>query len=435
MATVRFIIQADERKVSEGRYPVYLRVSDHGKREYFSTGFYANQEEFDDSKESKGRYRQGKGVKKFDVPRKEVGGLKRYSNQEANNILAAMESKVSGIIKQLEDERKDWTLKDIRERYILKRSATSLYSFANAVVIDARKKAGKFRSAWITEGALRSFKAFDQKFEDKSFSEVDADYLARYKDYCKDKGNKENTISIHLREIRRIFNIAIKKGVCTSETYPFGKAGVEIPSNSTLKRFLPQDAVHKIYETEFEDPKIEEAKHLFLFQYLTRGMNWKDCANLRRDSIIEVTQSNGNTVKILTYKRSKTGKPFKIQITPKIQEQLDWFKQHTELFSNYLLPIFKSEPSASNRDEYLDKKRKMFNRRMKAIAKELEFPESQKKISAYWARHTFAMAMFNLGRSTEAISQALGHADTRTTEIYLEGFDTAKMAELTDVGL
>lgn len=433
MATVRFILQADKRKAHDGQYPVYLRVSDRGRREYFSTGFLANEDQFEGKKI--GRYKQGSGVPKFTVLRKEVDGLRKYDNKEANNILATMEKEVSDIIGQLEKERKDWTVNDVRERYTLKRSAKSLYSFAVSEVIGALKRDGKFRNAEITNDALRSLKEFDALFDGRPFSEIDASYLERYKSHCLNKGNKANTVSVRLREIRRVFNIAIKKGVCSPGSYPFGKSRVAIPSNKTAKRFLPLDAIHKIASTDFDDPKTEIAKHLFLFQYLTRGMNWKDAANLRRGSIREVTLSNGTTAQVLTYKRSKTGKSFEIQITAKIQAELEWFRHHTELFGDYLLPIFKCEPVASNRDEYLNKRRKMFNRRMKAIAQELELPESQTKVSAYWARHSFAMAMFNKGRSIEAIGQALGHADTKTTEIYLAGFSTAEMAELTDVDL
>ena len=438
MATVRFILQADNRKAHEGRYPVYLRVSDRGKREYFSTGFFANHNEFeekDDDGKAIGRYRQGSGVKKFTVIRREVDGLKEYDNKSANSILSIMEAEVSEIIKQLESERKDWTVNDVRNRYTIKRSSKTLFSFAEAEIIERQKKEGKFQNAEITRNALRSFKNYDPKFEGKAFSEIDKDYLDGFIKHCLSKGNKENTIGIHLREIRKIWNLAIEKGICAPGNYPFGKGGVKIPKNETRKRFIPLDGIRLIASTNFADPKIETAKHLFMFSFFCRGMNWKDMANLKRSSISERTLKDGKTVDVLSYKRAKTHKDFEIQITDKIQKELKWFKENTELFSNYLLPIFKCEPVDSNRDEYLNKARKEFNKRMKTIARELNLPISQADISAYWARHSFAMGLLKTGRSKEVIGQALGHSNLSTTEIYLAGFSTEEMAELTDIQL
>lgn len=433
MATVRFIIQFDERKAENGRYPVYLRISDRGKREYFTTGFFANRQEFDDGK-GEGRFHQGSGVRKFMVTRVEADGSHEYSNKEANDILATMEKEISDIIKQLQEEHKDWTVNDVRDRYTVKRSSSTFYTFAESIMEQARKN-GKYQNAEITKNALRSLRDYDSKLESRTFGEIDKDYLTEYINHCIAKGNKENTISIHLREVRKIWNTAIEKGVCAPGSYPFGKGGVKIPKNETAKRFIPLDGMKKMAETEFSDYRKEVARHLFMFSFLTRGMNWKDMANLRENSISEKTLRDGKIVEVITYQRAKTHKMFEIQVTDKIRRELEWFKLNTNLFADYLLPIFKCEPVKSNRDEYLNCQRKKFNHTLKEIAQDLELPISQSDISAYWSRHSFAMGLLNSGRSKEVIGQALGHSSLATTEIYLAGFSTEEMAKLTDIDL
>jgi integrase len=87
-------------------------------------------------------------------------------------------------------------------------------------------------------------------------------------------------------------------------------------------------------------------------------------------------------------------------------------------------------------DEYLKQKRKRFNRSLRKLAEKLELPESQKDISIYTARHSFAMWMLNKNKQpVEMISQALGHQSVETTKHYLAKFSTTKMAEATDINL
>ncbi|MCC5613300.1 tyrosine-type recombinase/integrase, partial [Nostoc sp. CHAB 5834] len=45
-------------------------------------------------------------------------------------------------------------------------------------------------------------------------------------------------------------------------------------------------------------------------------------------------------------------------------------------------------------------------------------------ITSYVARHSFAMALKRSGIATAVISEAMGHNDERTTQIYLSEFDT-----------
>ena len=95
MATIRSILKSS--KDADGRYPILLCISDRGKRAYFSTGFSATEKEFEVTKDG-GRYIQGKGIKKFYVDRKEEdGSIKSYSNMEANDKLATLETRAKEI--------------------------------------------------------------------------------------------------------------------------------------------------------------------------------------------------------------------------------------------------------------------------------------------------------------------------------------------------
>jgi site-specific recombinase XerD len=53
-----------------------------------------------------------------------------------------------------------------------------------------------------------------------------------------------------------------------------------------------------------------------------------------------------------------------------------------------------------------------------------------KKATTYVARHTFSTVLKRSGASTEAIQEALGHTNIKTTETYLDSFDRDTIREL-----
>jgi integrase len=157
--------------------------------------------------------------------------------------------------------------------------------------------------------------------------------------------------------------------------------------------------------------------------------------NLYQATVTDNTTKKSRQVTMLQYKRSKTKGEFDIQITPPIQKELDWFKANTVLFEDYLLPIISVKTTPEKLNDYLHQIRKRFNRSLKALAEEVGLPESQRKLSIYSARHSFAMTMKDKGKSVDIISQALGHQSVETTKHYLAKFSTTRMAEETEIDL
>ena len=134
---------------------------------------------------------------------------------------------------------------------------------------------------------------------------------------------------------------------------------------------------------------------------------------------------------MMSYKRSKTKGEFEIQVTEPIQKELDWFKENTHLYKDYVLPIIRVDVPPEKLDAYLHQIRKRFNRSLKDLAKKVGLPESQRSISIYTARHSFAMALKAQDKPVEVISEALGHQSVKTTKHYLAKFSTTRMAEET----
>ena len=445
MATVRCILQPGGRTPKEvgDRHPVYIRVSDRGKREYFVTGFYANSAEFDNTKDG-GRYYQGKGYAKFEVFRKENGVLRKYYNKEANDILAKMRGDIKSIIDGFDKDNKDWTLNQLRDAYKVKRSASTFASFAEGVV-NSYKEKGKYQHAAITQDAIRTFRVYDTNFDKRTFREIDADYIKGYiafyqKDEGERKANRAGAISIRLREIRAILNKAIKAGVGSVASYPFGKeSDVVIPQpdedekTNNQRRYISTEGLKKLAHTTFENPMEELSRHIFLFLFHCRGMNFRDAAELTTDNVKEVTM-HGRTVSLIVYNRSKTKRAIQVEVTPSVKAELDWFRENTPLLNNYLLPIILKEPATDKREEYIHQRRKRINAKLKVICKSMGLPESQ-TVSVYGSRHSYAMFLYDKEIPMEVISAGLNHKNMRITQNYIDGFSAVRIAKMADTKL
>lgn len=438
MTKVRSILKST--MDADGRYPVLLCISDRGKRAYFSTGFSTVEKEFEVTKEE-GRFIHGKGIRSFSIDRKEEdGSIKRYTNKEANDKLADLESRARKILRKYNEDQISWGFEMFRSDFFNAPKRESFYSFAEYVEKRYRDN-GQYSTADTFKYTLVSMKKFDPSIASKTLVDISPRYLEDYERYCKKEGALPATISIRMRVLKRIFNIAIAEKAIKSEQYPFssgkddGKYKMPQTKLTKTNQYLPLESLKKIARKRFDDPIKERSKHLFLFSFYCMGINWKDMAYLTNKNIQLTMTTEGEEVSVLRYQRAKTQGDFEILIDDNIQRELDWFRDNTRLFKDYILPIITTEVSDDKEGDYIAQKRKRFNRVMKIIAEELNLPESQLDVTSYHARHSFAMAMLGSGQPIEKISQALGHQSILTTRHYLATFSTQEMAEATRFNL
>lgn len=447
MATVSTFLKKSKSN-SKGEHPIVLRLADiDNKRAYFSTGFYSTEKYFDTSKEGGGRFFQGRGIKEFSVERKEEdGSTKIYTNKEANDKLAALEDRAHSIIRKYNEGHISWGFDQFRADFTNAPKRESFYDFAEDIIEKEYQSRGRYKSALVAQETLHSLELYDAQVKSRSFQDINVRYIERYMDYCRAKGNSDTTIKIRLEVIRRIYNIAIREKAVPQELYPFssgkedGKIHLPKTQPNRTNKYLTVESLLKIERKTFDNYVLERTKHLFLFSYYCRGMNWKDMALLRKSSFTPKTVVDENThksmqVTMMEYRRSKTKGEFEIQVTDRIQEELDWFKANTPLYSDYVLPIIKVDIEPQKLDAYLSQIRKRFNSSLRNIAKELKLPASQLDISSYSSRHSFAMTLRTIDKPVEIISHALGHKSVTTTKHYLESFSSTRMAQETDINL
>lgn len=243
-----------------------------------------------------------------------------------------------------------------------------------------------------------------QKFDsDCKFEDIDRAWLTKFERWMIDSGMKTNACSVHMRNIRAVFNYCIDEEYTT--LYPFRK--FKIKKEETRKRSLTVEQLRTLRDYPCEEYQVRY-RDIFMLMFYMIGINAIDLFHAKESDVVDCR---------LEYKRSKTGKLYSVLIQPEAQAIIDKYKG-----KNYLINVL---------DEY--KNYKDFLHRMGDALKDIGPMERKglggKKIrqplfpdiSSYWARHTWATIAASLDIPKEVISAGLGHEiGSSITSIYID---------------
>src|SRR5690606_34913724 len=105
-----------------------------------------------------------------------------------------------------------------------------------------------------------------------------------WEEFMAKEGKASATIGIYMRNLRHIFNRAIKEGLIHQSLYPFNH--YKIPVSRNIKKALPIEHISKIF---FTDLNLTERGRLgidlFVFSFATEGMNFKDILQIKKSDV------------------------------------------------------------------------------------------------------------------------------------------------------
>ena len=165
-------------------------------------------------------------------------------------------------------------------------------AYANSHVEKLRNE-GRYDAANKLKMYLRRFLAYLGK-NDVPFKDFDALLMRNYHTWLKNQELGRNTISLYIRNLKRVYKLAVNDGLA-ADSHPF------------------------------EGMDVSYRVDIFLFTVYTKGMRSDDIFRLTRKNI-----KNGQ----LTYCQHITGKEISIPWEPALQEIADRYKQEgtTRLF-------------------------------------------------------------------------------------------------------
>ncbi len=437
------VILFQSKVLADGTHPVMLRVSKgQGKRIYFSLGLAATTKQFDkengyfirDKRLNPSTYGEDEGGKKVD--------LSGYSVK--NDFIDRKKIKAKSIIDEFDRNGIDWTFKMFEQKFINETQKIFVLDYLKQH-IEKLKTEKRFGNANVYSRLLQILECFSHdtktKIEKLYFHDFGYDIVNKFYLYLtNERSVSGNTSSYYLRTLRSLMNLAIQDGCGSKEAYCFSNEYTDTKKifkigelkETTRKRFIPKNYLKILKDTVFEREPLEYSRRLFLLSFYLYGCSYIDMAKLKKSDVESSITKDGKMIELITYKRSKTHKDYKILIRPEIKELLNWFENNYQTVGDYLLPCVTKDLQDEKLTNHIINRRNKYSKYLKEIATELDFPEALTKISTYYSRHSYAMAMLNSGKSMEVIQQALGHEDLSTTKVYLESFDTDYLANESD---
>ena len=263
---------------------------------------------------------------------------------------------------------------------------------------------GRTRTGETYLATLSSFMKFCNG-HDIDIAQIDTNLIETYESYLKDQHLSRNSSSFYMRILRRIYNLAVNDGLA-SPVNPFRTVYTGI--GKTAKRAISMHDLRAIKSLRLPvgDP-LDFARDMFLFSFYMRGMSFVDMAYLRKRDL-----RNG----FVTYNRRKTSQQLYVRWERPMQAIVDKYETGK---SSYLLPIIQRE-DGSERRQYLNRLLYV-NRKLKLVARKvgIQFP-----LTMYVARHSWASIAHERNIPLYVISDALGHENETTTQIYLTSIHT-----------
>jgi integrase len=389
MAKISVILRDAQNK--NGLYPIVLRIIKNRKVKIITLGMDCHKSNWD---EKSSQFHKS-------MP----------NHVQKNLVLSKLKQKAWTIIDQFNIDEVDFTLNQFEEKFRGKESSKiTVLEFWEDKIKDLNL-AGRTGNARAHHDTKNSFFRFckNQKI---LFKEITVEMLDKYETHLRSTGSNDGGIGVRMRELRAVFNDAIKKGVVDEKYYPFKTYKVSKLKGKGFKKALSRKEVRLIENLdEIAYPHLVEAKHLFVFSYYTRGMNFFDIMKLRWENIVDDK---------IIYTRSKTKGRFIIKILEPVNDILSYYKK-AKSNTGYVFPILLHDNltpiQVENRKA---KKLKRFNSELKKIA---EIVGINKPLTSYVARHSYATNLKQIGVSTDLISQSMGHQNIAITSAYLKDFD------------
>jgi integrase len=396
MGTVKIVLY-ESKKFKDDKYPIMLRIASQGTRKYVSLGYSATPEEWIKLKDENTNTFTAKLIRKRQADADII--LNRYEND--------------GLEFTVDQFYNEWTRRQ--------KGTMTVFKYFDER-IEYFKKKNRLGNATIYNTA-KNYLSNYRKGKDLQFTDLTPQFLRKFKDFL--EGELEisgNTMSIYLRTLRAVYNAAIEDGHVNRDLYPFGRRKFNISelSEETLKRALTIDEVKKLNSTNLKDhPEFIDTRNIFIFSYLVRGIQFYDIANLTWENI------QGNR---LIYRRAKTKVRFNVKIQPETSEILRFYKEKN-IGNKYIFPILDSRIHKTDTQKYnrINKVRKQINKKLGLLA---ILADIDKKITTYWARHTYASVQKFRGTPTSMIKELMGHSSEKVTEIYLNKFGNEILDQL-----
>ena len=392
------VICYKSKTLANGEHPLMLRIAQNGKSTYKSLKISVAAKHWDFERNVPKPNNPNKDLIQKIILKTKLDYQQKILEKKANSE----EFTASSLINEQKEEIK---AKTVEEFYLS--------------LIEDLKQKGRIGNSYAYLNSYNTLRNFNKgKKLNYTFSHIDVSFCKRFEDWMRSKGNKDTTLSYQFRTLRATYNKAIEAKIVAREKNPFIEYKLSHFNTKTIKRALSKNDILRIINADCtSQSKLRQLTHdLFSFSYLCGGISFVDIANLTRQNIVEDR---------LIYQRQKTHGNINLLLSKEastIIAKYSTYQQEAE----YLFPILhcKRHITPMQKSNRVHKICHQVNTELRKFAQELGITA---EVTTYVARHSFATILKKSGVNIGIISQALGHQDIKTTQIYLSKFDNEQV--------
>lgn len=374
-------------KMKEGKAPVYIRITKNRKTSYIATTLKLEERHWDDKQ---------KKVKP------------NYPNSTAANIY------LNGLVFEIEAEalqeqttNRHTSVKAIKERF--KSDKTINFLEVGQGLLDRYMRNKKISTHDTCKATLSKVIQF-AKTDKLTLQEIDLAFLTRFEAYLRDDlGNKINTVHKDMRIVRRVFNHAYKQGLIEHNQSPFYKYTMK--AEKVFREHLVEGELRQLEQlTDFNSPKMECHRDMFLFACYTGGLRVSDILLLRWNNFdgTHIHVSDRKTSSQHSLKLPRTSLVMLNKYKPAAGESLE----------GYIFPMLQNDLDMSDFvevDRMISGATAYINKNLKTLAKQAGI---KKNLHFHCSRHTFACLALTKGLGMEYVSKLLDHSSIKQTQHY-----------------
>ena len=396
MTTLKIVLRPNANK--QGKHLIALRITKDRKNKFIGLNQYIKPNEWKNGKISS----------------------KHPEYLALNEFLSQQENKASSIIRTLLDDGVDFSLEQFTQEFYGLTTASLSVSEFWLKRIDELNREGRTGYAKTIKDSYNAFFRFE-KNKGLTFKQLNYNLLNDFVIFLKQRNYSDSGIAVRLKDLRALYNQAIKRKIVDRKHYPFDEFKVSKFKTADSKRAIDKKQIQLIANLNLnKHPELHDAHNYFLFSYLSRGMNFIDIVHLKWSNI-----SEGR----LIYSRSKTNTRFNIKIEGQLAQIIEHYRAQQRP-TQYVFPIISQDgltPIQLQKEK--DNALKVFNKKLKALA---VLAGVSGKVTSYVIRHSYATNLKFRGTSTDIISQSMGHADMKTTQRYLKSFSNEDLDNAND---
>jgi integrase len=241
------------------------------------------------------------------------------------------------------------------------------------------------------------------------FSDIDYNWLTKYKQYLQINGYANGGISHQFRALKAVFNEALKRDIIDASLYPFNKFNISDLKSNAKPKTLTKEQTNQIEALMINpDSSLFDAWNYYIFSYYVLGSNPMDIFKLKWSDIED---------DYIIFNRSKTSVEHSCRINKKVRCILNYYLSKRKFNNPYVFPVLNENLiTPAQIHNKVCKTKTAVNRSLKAIA---TMAGIDKPLCMAYARYSFANDLQLAGVSKSLISKLMRHSSEKVTDGYL----------------